>query len=97
MELVSIPLAVFESDAYLSLTYGDRQLLVELYVIHGDSMRFTINGRDSLTYWRMPNAKLYGRVARLVEAGLLIVDGKQNKQTRIFRFKYPPFEMKRAA
>lgn len=60
-------------------------------------MRFTINARDGLTYWRSASTKLFHRINRLLDAGLLIVDGQQNNQTRIFRFKYPPFEMKRAA
>lgn len=92
METVSIPLAALESPEYMALPRGSKMLLIDLYVLFHDTERFVIDIDRPADYRQSKGVWLPPRVAALVKAGLLVVDGRQktdkHHSRRVFRFKY---------
>lgn len=108
MAYVSIPLSALESPEYLSLYWAHREFLIALYVEHNDAERFSIACNQPQTYRMKPGVNLQRRIRALMDSGLIVLDGMQAVRgrnatggycfhRRVFRFKYPAFQLEQAA
>jgi hypothetical protein len=92
METVPIPLAALDSPEYVRLTPAQKAFLIELYRVHGDVERFTVDLRNPAVYRQSFGAYLSNKITPLVKHGLLVEDGEQQvticNWRRVFRFRY---------
>jgi hypothetical protein len=99
MDVVSIPAAVFESPAFLELSYAERCLLLQLYHARGDCERFLVDA-DLLTECGYPTwPETSRRINRLVESGFITSTEKQIKpegvvgrRLRVYQFVHQVLE-----
>jgi hypothetical protein len=91
-DIVPIPAAVFESPAFLDLTYGDRVLLLQIYHARGDCDSFHIDA-DLMRECGFPTSEeYYRRIDRLTDGGFVTCVGRRRVHTiasgpnvRVFR------------
>jgi hypothetical protein len=91
-DFVAIPLQVLNAPEYAQLQWGDKQLLIDLYVLFSDCESFTVDLDKPLNYRQPPCAAMNVRLVRLLRSGLLLVSGKMQKKRgrvqRVFGFKH---------
>lgn len=92
MSAILIPIAAVESPEYAALTQPEQLFLIDLYIVMNDVERFTIDWDQPEKYRQSRGAHLPRKIKRLIDAGLLIVDGRQKSgidhYVRVFRFRY---------
>ncbi|MBV8667047.1 MAG: hypothetical protein JO269_11245 [Burkholderiaceae bacterium] len=92
-DFVAIPLLVLNAPEYAELQWGDKQLLIDLYVLFSDCASFTVDLDKPRDYRQPPCAAMNVRLVRLLKSGLLQVVGKLQKKRgrvqRVFAFRHP--------
>ncbi len=96
MEYAAIPLAVLNSEKFLSLSMQQRMFLIDLYAIFLDCETFTIYMKRPQDYRQKPFSGMSKKIASLINSGFLKVVGSQVVDEchtrRVFSFCYPPID-----